>query len=178
MTVTESPDLDILAAHVPNSMVEVLSKGPADMNFYTKVSVAKRARNYDLTPEGFDELIATVEKNFSSYLDLNSPVMKRTVDNANTNLKEKLGPDTNIGLSQPTNLGFFDKKPGVFSAMILTNVEAPGVKKTVLNSISYVLVNKRLIYVYGFKALTNNEDVKILEDFTKKWTAAIIAANK
>jgi len=44
MTATESPDLDILLAHVPTSMVDELTKGPANIDFYTKVSVAKKAR--------------------------------------------------------------------------------------------------------------------------------------
>ena len=178
MTATESPDLDILLAHVPTSMVDELTKGPANIDFYTKVSVAKKARTYDLTLAGFDQMVASVEKNFGNYIDLNNPRIKRTVESANTNLKDKLGPDTHINMSQPTSLGFFDKKPGVFSGMILMNVEGNGVRKKVLNSMSYVLVNRRLIYVYAFKTFTSDEDVKPLEDFAKKWTAAIRAANK
>ena len=62
--------------------------------------------------------------------------------------------------------------------MVMMNVAVNDGHKTMLSSLSYLLINKRLVYAYCFKELTSEEDVKTLQDFTKKWTSAIVAANK
>jgi len=175
---TEGADLDTLAAHVPISSLLDLMSGAAALDLYTKVSVAKKARSIDLTPAQFNGVVATVQKNFSSYIDPKNPSFKKTIETASTRLKERLGTETSLELSQPQNLGFFDKKPGVFSGMLMMSVHVNDVSQTMLGSVSYVLVNKRLIYVYGFKPLKSDEDVTTLQNFIKKWTAAIIAANR
>jgi hypothetical protein len=178
ITATEGPDLDILAAHVPNLIVEDLSKAATPIDLYTKVSVAKKARSMDITPESFAVIVTAVEKNFTNYVDPNSPIMKRSIASANTKMKERTGEDVGLKLREPTNLGFFDKRPGVLSTMAIMNVEANGRSQAVLTSVSFLLVNKRCIYVAVFKGLTGDEDVKTVQDLTKKWTTAIIAANR
>jgi hypothetical protein len=61
---------------------------------------------------------------------------------------------------------------------MITDVQAFGRKKTMLTSLSLVNVNRRLLYVYGYKVFSSESDIRALTDFTKKWTAAILAANK
>ena len=45
-------------------------------------------------------------------------------------------------------------------------------------TVSFVNVNMRLIYVYAYKADPVDADVEMLREFTKKWTASIVAANE
>jgi len=178
MTGKESPDLDILAAHVPISKVEELTRGPVALDLYTKVSINKRGRTLDVTPEMFTALIAAVKKNFGNFIDPSSAIVRQTIASANTKLKEQMGPDAEIDLGQQTNLGFFDEQPRIFSGMVIMKVTENGSPKVVLTSVSYLLLNKRCVYAYCIKALSGGEDAKTLQDFTKKWTAALIAANK
>jgi len=178
MNATEGPNLDILAAHAPVSKTEELMRGSVSLDLYTKVSVLKSLRTMDVTPENFATVVAEVEKNFTSFIDPNGPTIKGAVASANAKLKEQTGEEAGLDLSQPKSLGFFDKQPQIFSAMVMMNVAVNGGHKTMLSSLSYLLINKRLVYAYVFKELTSEEDVKTLQVFTRKWTSAIVAANK
>jgi hypothetical protein len=77
-----------------------------------------------------------------------------------------------------TNLGFFEKSQNVFSCMMMVNLELNERKVTILGTLSLVNIGKRLIYVYAYKMAPKGEDVAMLRDFTRNWTAAITAANK
>jgi len=179
ITATESPGLEIVASHVENSIAKRIEKGgnpPLDL--YTKVSVDRQLKTVDETPELFAATVAVLEKNFDTYLDPSLPLMKSVIKNTDQGLTAEYRREAKLDLKQPRRLGFFEKKADVFSALMITDVQAFGRKKTMLTSLSLVNVNRRLLYVYGYKVFSSESDIRALTDFTKKWTAAILAANK
>jgi hypothetical protein len=179
ITATESPSIEILASHVENSVAKRIERGgnpPLDL--YTKVSVDKQLKTVDETPELFAATVAVLEKNFDNYIDPTQPLMKSVIKNTDQGLTAEYGREAKVDLSQPRRLGFFEKKADVLSALMITEVHVLRRTKTMLTSISLVNVNRRLLYVYGYKVFSSESDIQTLIDFTKKWTAAIVAANK
>lgn len=176
---TEDPGNDFLGVHVPEPFVSKLKASQdIDLEFYTKISISKRARSIDLTPELFAGVVSHAEKNTESYLDPNGPLMKRLEANAGKGLTELFGKEVGVDVTGQRSLGVFEKSNKVFSEMIMLNMELYGRKITTLYSSSFVYVNRRLIFVFVYKMAPKTDDVRMLRDFTKKWTAKIIAANK
>ena len=178
-TAIEDSANEALSVHVPDGMVARLKASPdMDLTLYSKVSVFKALKTVDTTPEMFAELATSVEKSVGDYLDPNGATVKRAKENSETGLSEYLGTKTKVELTGPKNLGFFDKQSNVLSDLILMNVDISGTKYTILFTVSYLNVNSRLIYVYTYKVLTGANDDEMLRALTKKWTTAILAANK
>jgi hypothetical protein len=100
------------------------------------------------------------------------------IKNADKGLDKYWKQETETKISQPKNLGFFQKEPNLFSGMIMSNIEVMERKRTMLSSVSLLNINKRLVFVYGYKVFSTEADIVALRDFTKRWTAAILAANK
>jgi hypothetical protein len=178
-TASESPDSELLAVFVQNVLVPSLEKGDdPDLEFYAKVSVLRAAKTVDFTPDLFAFYTTDLEKKFDKMLDPTGPALAPLIKNAEKGLDTHWGRGTGFDLKEPKNLGFFDKQPCIFSAMVLMNVELLEKKIPLLVSLSFVLVNKRIVYVSGYRRLTNGKDAEVLRDFTMKWTAGIVAANK
>jgi len=178
-TGTESPELEMLAVHVPDALIPLIAKrGDPDLDLFTKVSVSRSAKAIDMTPESFGDIVSSLEKNFDTYLDPNGPIVAAMIKNADKGLDKYWKQETETKISQPKNLGFFQKEPNLFSGMIMSNIEVMERKRTMLSSVSLLNINKRLVFVYGYKVFSTEADIVALRDFTKRWTAAILAANK
>jgi len=178
-TGTESPELEMLAVHVPDALIPLIAKRvDPDLDLFTKVSVSRSAKAIDMTPETFAAIVASLEKNFDTYLDPNGPIVAEMIKNAGKGLDKYWKQETGTKISQPKNLGFFQKEPNLFSGMIMSNIEVMERKRTMLSSVSLLNINKRLVFVYVYKVFSTEADIVTLRDFTKKWTAAILAANK
>ena len=178
-TWTESPELEMLAVHVPDRLIPLIAKRmDPDLDLFTKVSVSRSAKAIDMTPESFGDIVANLEKNFDTYLDPNGAIVAEMVKNADKGLDKYWKQETGTKISQPKNLGFFQKEPNLFSGMIMSNVEVMERKRTMLSSVSLINLNKRLVFVYAYKVFSTEADIVTLRDFTKRWTAAILAANK
>lgn len=179
LNATEDPGNDMLAIHVPKTFVANLTASQdIDLVFYTKVSISKKARTADSTPAQFQAVVAEFEKSFNTYMDPDGQLMKNIERNSSKGLTEIYGKNTNVGFSEMSNLGFFEKTQNVFSGMIMANLEINDRKLTILGTLSLVNVANRLIFVYAYKMDPKGEDVAMLRDFTKNWTADIVAANK
>lgn len=81
-------------------------------------------------------------------------------------------------MKQPTNLGYFQREPQVFSGIILMPVEIYGESIQLLGAFSVLHVKNRIIYAHLYRRLTDEKDAEILRDTARSWTAAIIAANR
>ena len=176
---TEDPANDTLTSHVSNSMIPKLeTTQDRDLEFYTKVSVSKRARTVDLTPAMFGSVVSAFEKNMDTYLDPNGSLLKRVEGNTGKSLSDLWGKDVNVQLNQPKHLGFFDKGENVLSSMMFVNVALNDKKYSIISTTSLLNINQRLVFVYAYKMNPAETDVEMLRTFTKNWTAAILAANK
>lgn len=123
----------------------------------------------------FAEFTSSLQRDFETAVDAN---LLTAVEAARKALSERWGRPADIGMVRPVNLGFFEKQPNLSSVMMMSPIIKDGKQIPMLGVMSHVVVNKRLLYISIYKELTADEDAIILRDFTKKWTAAIIAANK
>jgi hypothetical protein len=181
-TLTEAPDNDMLAVHLPRADCEKLRAGEfGPFDFYTKVSIRRAIRDEAYSAEHFANLIATFRQSGGQILDINGPTMKGVVERLDKSLTELSQQSTEIDLSQPVNLGEFDTRPNVYSVMLLMNFKTKIGDETanvpVLGGLSYVRIKQRLVYVYTYRKYKAGADVQILRDFTKTWIGQILAAN-
>jgi hypothetical protein len=175
---TENPGLTSLAVHVPDLMAAELNKSQdIGLSFYTKVSVSKGLRTTNVTSAQFRTFIATLEEQFDASFDVNAPVIRNSVEKSRKALNKQYGNETDLDISATKNLGFFQNTANVFSGAVLITVEAYGSTIPMVGSLSLIHVKNRIVYVYVYRSLKDEQDPVILRDFTKKWTAAIIAAN-
>ena len=130
----------MLAVHVPDRLIPLIAKRmDPDLDLFTKVSVSRSAKAIDMTPESFGDIVANLEKNFDTYLDPNGAIVAEMVKNADKGLDKYWKQETGTKISQPKNLGFFQKEPNLFSGMIMSNVEVMERKRTMLSSVSLML---------------------------------------
>jgi hypothetical protein len=175
---TEDPNNEVLAAHLPVEELSRLKKGGRPgFNFYTKVSVPKLAKARDMTEAEFASLVSQVESTISQVLDINGPVMKSAVQNLRGGLSSVSGKEVPLELSQPQNLGSFEKTKDVYSIMLVMALQVPSDKLPLLCGVSLVKVNRRLLYVYTYRRFTSEKDVEQLRDFTREWVGQILSAN-
>jgi len=181
-TLTEAPENDMLAVHLPHADCERLKAGEVGhLNFYTKVSVGKSVRNVDYSAARFANLVSEFRKTGSQVLDTNSPAMKATLERLGTKISELSKRETQVDMSQPVNLGEIDTRPNVYSVLLLMNFKTQSsdgeVRMLIVGGLSYVRVRQRLIYVYTYRKYETKTDVETLRDFTKQWIGQILAAN-
>jgi hypothetical protein len=182
-TSTEDPGNDLLAVHLPRADCQKLRAGGfGPFNFSTKISIRKGNRERDYSPENFAGLVAEFRKSGAQYLDVNSPLMKAAVERLGKGASEMNQEETQVNLSQPVNLGEFDTRANVYSAMLLLNLKTQSadgeLSVPILGSITYLRVGQRLIYVYTYRKFESQNDVLILRDFAKRWIGQILLANR
>jgi hypothetical protein len=175
----EPAENEIFALHLPT---ELLPKYATDFDrspdFFTKVSVSRIGRNEDITFAGFNAVGAYIEKEFARLTSADSADMIAGQRHVSKKLSQLLETNTKVKFDQPINLGVFDKNPRVHSTLALLNLTVNKVPYKFLGTVSFVYINMRLIYVYAYKANPVEADIEMLREFTKKWTAAIVAANE
>jgi hypothetical protein len=178
LTASEPANNEIFAVHLPNEQLSIyLTAFDSTPEFYTKVSVSRIGRDEDITPAGFTATGAYIESQFARLTDPNGEAMKAGENYASKNLSEMLDSRTKLKFDRPLNLGVFEKNGNVHSTLVLLNLSANKTTYKFLATISFVYVNERLVYVYSYKADPREADLEMLREFTKKWTASIVAAN-
>lgn len=169
-----------IAIAVPAAVFPKLQADPLmPLDFYAVVAVTDAFKVLDMTPELFASYVATYEKDFSSYLDPKGPVVAEARKNIDTIRSQATGERSNANFSGTKNLGFFQKTDKVFSAMFLMTLEVNIFRKlpTVV-TFSVMRINDRLITLGVYKSRPTAKDLDTIPAFTKKWTAAVIAANR
>ena len=171
---SESPLNEVLAVHVTDDILPQLRNGDEpDLPFFTKVSVLKQLRSADVEPD-FQAIKTEFEKQSPGMLQ---SVVSSGEKGAGERLSKHWGGETNLKIGETRSLGYFDKQPESISALFVMNLEIFDRKMVILGSMSLVHVNKRLLYVYVFRIPTSDNDQNIVTNFTKAWTAKLIAAN-
>ena len=177
-TAAEPAENEIFAVHLPtDQLLKYRTAFDRSPDFYTKVSVSRIGRDVDVSPTGFKVLGAYIEKEFARITGSDSRDMLAGERYVSKNLTELVESKTKVKFGQPVNLGVFNKNERVHSTLTLLNLSVNKVPYRFLGTVSFVYVNMRLIYVYAYKANPVDADVEMLREFTKKWTASIVAAN-
>ena len=175
---TEDPGNEPLATHFPVSVIPQFEiNQDHDLEFYTKVSVSKRAKTLDLTPEAFWQIQSSVDRDIGVLFGADGILRNRIEGNTGKGLSVLWDNQTSVRIDQPLNLGVFDRGERVISSMVFLKYEVNAKKCSMLATMSFLSVNQRLLFVYAYKTNWVKEDIETLREFTKKWTAAIIAAN-
>jgi hypothetical protein len=163
------PGNTALAAFVPAELDKRYEAGskfsPADLSFYTSVFEPQSVANVDVTPQLFEGFIARVKQQFPDSIEPLTPAILSRI--------AEVGPS-----GKPMNLGNFNNTADRFSVAVLMSGQHGRNIVTAGTTLSYVLVRKRLLYLTVFKQIKKDTDLQSLLDYTQKWTAAIVAANK
>jgi hypothetical protein len=156
--------LETLASHLPAEVVRTYKPGQ-DFTFYTKVSISRAAKTSDVPDAMFAELTKQLAGASVYEQDF---VQKRLAE---------LEKERGVTLEKPMQLGVVDRTPKSLTTLMLMTVGAGGRKWNVLGTNSAMHLRKRLLFVYGYRVFETTKDREILEQFTKEWVRAILAAN-
>lgn len=148
------------------------------LDFYIEFFVPKMMLNTEVTPRAFAEFVTKTEKDLDILINKNHPENEAAKNRVLDSLQELNGRPANIEIKPPKNLGTIDKQADVFSTMVLTDLVTSEGTSHMLGVRSYVLINKRMLYINTYKRITSEKDIAPFRDFAKIWIAAIIAANK
>lgn len=175
----EPANNEIFALHLPtDKLPKYASDYDRSPDFYTKVSVSRIGRDEDVTPAEFSAVGNYIEKEFAKMTSADSPGMMAGQRYVSKNLSDLKESKVKVKFDQPENLGVFDRNPRVHSTLTLLNLSVNKVQYKFLATVSFVYINMRLIYVYAYKRDPVESDLEMLRDFTKKWTASIVATNE
>lgn len=176
---TEDPRNEMLAVHIERSTSEAIEKGGVDgLAFYTKVSVPRAYSTVDLPDDMIEGVALAYEKQAAKVFDPKGPELKRITDTIQKGLSSTEGRDISVTAPAITELGRLEKSKNSFTTMILIDSVIDGKRSVYAGSISFLNVNRRMIYVYAYKEYKAKNDLEELGTFAKKWTADILAANK
>ncbi|MCA1632134.1 MAG: hypothetical protein LC802_00090 [Acidobacteria bacterium] len=180
---TEDPANEMVAVHLPAAEMESLKRGEvAEMNFYTKVSVNKSLKETNFTAANFASVISAFEQQGVKLLAPNNSEMRDTVKRVEDIVNSRSETGAKMSMSPPQYLGAFEQTPNVYSLIILARLSIKSgaeVKEIpVLCAASFVVVKARLLYVYVYRRYNSEADLNALKDFSSKWTAQIVAANR
>lgn len=178
LAATEDAGNEILAVHLPDAVLEkFMEREDRDLEFYTKASIARPARTLEFTREMFADYVVKMERNFHAYLAPDGDVMRQIANNSEKGMVRYWGEGERVAINQPRSLGFFEKSDRVFSAMLFVNVEVGKKRYPLLVTTSSLRINDRLVFLYAYRMSASAKDAEALREFTRAWTAKVIAAN-
>ena len=180
---TEAPANEVLAGYLPVSDCELLRRGEAPLlTYYAKISVLRVAKETDISPEIYQQVVDSVRKNATKILDPDGPEMKELTRRVEKKLTEVNSAETKFDFSKPQNLGTFDVRENVFGMVMLITLDAEiaGKKKTtpMLSGTSILRTKERMLFVYTYRKYESKADLEILKELAKQWNDSILAANK
>jgi hypothetical protein len=170
---------EIVAVHLPTDQLPKFKTGSdRQPDFFTKVSISRIGRDEDITPESFLAVGSFIEKEFAKLTNPRGRALLAEQHYVSKNLSELLNSRTDVKWDQPVNLGVFDKSDSIHSTLTLISLSANNTPYKFLGTVSFDYVNMRLIYVYVYKSNPVGEDLEMIREFTRKWTASIVDANR
>ena len=179
IAIAEDPANETMASYVPDSMVTKLTESQSiGLPLFAKFSVSRRVKSVDCSAEFFAAVVASVKSTIPQLLDSDSKFAKNVTANMNKAIEELSGKNADAKFSGQKNLGYFQENDHLFSFLMAMNLDLEGKSIPFVASGSIVRAHERLIILYVFKAVSAAEDAGTVVDITKKWTAAVVAANK
>jgi hypothetical protein len=174
---TESAETRVLEVHVDDALLtELIRNEEVDLQFYTKVSAPRDSAI--VSREEFASLIRHLESQISGFFDPGNPQLVAATKQIRKGLSQHNREESAFDVKATKDLGSFERQPGLFSHMVLLNVESRKGTIPLLATSSIILLNGRLVFVSTYRRLTEVMDAESLRDFTKKWTAEIVSANE
>ena len=164
--------------YVRDELVSRLQANPrAQLGLHAKGWIPGNRCNTDITAAYFADMVSGMKRNFATIADPKSEIMIKAKDQAMAFATKNLDPNASIDFNNTTNLGFIQKSDRVFSAMAVVSAQINGQRATTLMTLSFLRLNDRLVWVYCYAPSPTEKDFETLPEFTKTWTASVVAAN-
>ena len=169
----------LLAIDIPSATIPELKTTPLmSLDLYTRVVIAPQLRQRKITAEKFAQVVAEYKKNIDSFYDVTGNVMTSARNDVRLWMSQVRGRITNVDISKPRTIALFNESPDVLSTLMLIVLDVDGHKVPMLVSMSMMHIRDRLVNVAVYKRQPAENDVDMITEFTKTWTAAITAANQ
>src|SRR5262245_30889349 len=162
--VPDTDRLETLAAHLPSDVVKTYKPGQ-DWAFYTKVSISRAAKASDVP----DAMFTQMTKQLAGASVYEQDVVQKRL--------AELEKERGVTVETPLQLGVIDQTPKSMTTLMLTSVSSGTRKLNLLGTTSVMHLRQRLVFVYTYRVFESSKDRAILEQFTKNWVRAILAAN-
>ncbi|MEO5857858.1 MAG: hypothetical protein ABIR33_02805 [Pyrinomonadaceae bacterium] len=177
---TSEKDWTTLAVHIPSSLAPRIERGEVigSLGYYTNVGLPNSMTTEVITPQMFVDFVSQTEKSIGSEFDPKGRTVASAVASMRSIVKQATRQPIDIGIQQPLFLGHFTKQTDIYSIIALMTLRVGDRTIPMVGSRSWIVVNERLLYVNVYKEMVDDGDVSVVVDFTKKWTASIVAANK
>ena len=180
--VTETPLNQVLAGYLPTSDCERLRRGELPLlTYYAKVSVLRKAKEVDISPEIFQQVVEGYRKNATTLLDPDGPQMKALMKRIGKGLSEINSAETKLDLSKPQQFGAFDVRENVYGSMLLfvldTEIGGKKAQSPMLAGTTILRTKERMLFVYTYRRFESKDDLELLKQFSKQWNDSILAAN-
>ena len=154
---TVPADGDLLAGYLRASDLDLLRKGQVgSYSSWVTVSILREGRTHVSDKAEFARIVGYALQDGEKLTNPDRRAIKDGLANLDKVLSTATSKDVKIDVSKPKVLGTFDRRPDVFSNLLLihTKVNVDGkeaVSTPVLAAMTLVLVKQRIIGVYTYK---------------------------
>jgi hypothetical protein len=175
---------DLLGAYMEVSDCDLLRNRQIPlMPSWLMINILREGRTHVSDKAEFARIAAYARQDADSLLDPNKNGVKTQFARVENFLADVYSKDVKLDLSKPKFLGTFDRRPNVYSNLLLLklNVQIDGQEvenPPLLGTMSLVLVKQRIITVLAYKKLESKDDAEKLTTLTTKWIDKILAANE
>jgi hypothetical protein len=180
---TEPPESDLLAGYLTVSDCDRLRQSQtAVYPSWTKIAVLRAARAHDFSTEEYAGIVEYFRKNGASAMDPDNKRMKQGFAHLDEVLSKEYSTGIKVDFDKPIDLGEFDRRPNVYSSLLLMNLKAQAEGQEyqqlrVFATVTILLVKKRILVVATYRKFESKADAETLTRFTTKWVNEILAAN-
>ena len=151
---------------------------PSDVTMFS-CHVTRSVEAVDVSERYFEDCRNKLKKTWNRAGDKLSTKNAPTLDHANSVIQQKLGEDAVVKVTDAAVLGCFDDSPNSFGGSVAKNIQSAAMAKhKVVASYLLVLVNGRLLHLYGSANYNTDADVKWVETAMLAWRDQLLAANK
>lgn len=115
-------------------------------------------------------------------MDPDNKRMKQGFAHLDEVLSKEYSTGIKVDFDKPIDLGEFDRRPNVYSSLLLMNLKAQAEGQEyqqlrVFATVTILLVKKRILVVATYRKFESKADAETLTRFTTKWVNEILAAN-
>jgi len=172
-------DVDILSVYLSSDDWKRANSLPeADLMFYAQFSTQASSENVDVSAWEFYSFSSGIIKNLEQIFDPKGKVMANAQQDLHARVTQNTSTEISTELSPPKRLGLVIRNTDMFSILMSQRLRVNDKTATYLITGSSVYVKDRILNLNVYRRYNSDADIPAIGEFTKKWLAAIVAANK
>ena len=148
------------------------------LDVYIQFYVPKMMANVEVSRAEFADFTAKTEREVNILIDKNHPENRAARERVLDGLQQLNGRSDDLEMTQAKNLGTIDKQEQIFSTMIASDIVTNEGTSHMLGIRSFLLVDKRVLYVDSYRRIYSEKDIDPFRDLIKAWTAVVLSANR